>query len=158
MDNYLKVLILLVAFIAMVIVTRRYVVFITKVTSLSMSPTLKPNDLLVTIVVHSPKSLKRGDILTFHSEEAGNIMIKRLIGLPGEEVKIDKVGAVYIDGNVIEEKYLGSQGDFYGSFKVPEGEYFFLGDNRKYSKDSRYWSKPTVRFSDITGKVIFPRK
>ena len=74
---------------------------------------------------------QRGDIVIFHYPDDEKVLyIKRIIGLPGETVEI-KNGGVYIDGKLLEERYLNvtTQGEF-GPYEVPEGKYFMMGDNR----------------------------
>ena len=63
------------------------------------------------------------------------------------------------DFKQLEEKYVKNNEDYDGSFEIPEGKYFFLGDNRAQSDDSRYWENPYVDEKDIEGKVqirIYP--
>jgi signal peptidase I len=88
----------------------------------------------------------RGDIVVFKYpiDEAKGLntkFIKRVIGLPGETVEI-KDGAVYIDGDKLEEDYINGtwvvENDGY-RFDVPEDHYLMLGDNRNNSSDARYW-------------------
>lgn len=102
---------------------------------------------------------QRGDIVVFYAPDekaAGNIVhyVKRVIGLPGEVVTIQD-GYVYIDGILLEEPYLEfptDSGD--GSYLVPEGHYFMLGDHRTDSADSRAWDNKYVPLEDIQGKVF----
>ena len=85
-------------------------------------------------------------------------MIKRLIGLPNDKIVIDN-GIVRVNGEVLNEYYIQNQDYFTGEYTVPEGKYFFLGDNRGNSFDSRYWTNKYIDFNDIEGKAfvkVFP--
>ncbi len=106
-----------------------------------------------------------GDIIVFkYPNNPEKDYIKRVIALPGQSIQIaDKV--VYVDGQVApipdgqqnnDQKIIPgdlSPRDNFGPFKVPEGEYFVMGDNRDDSRDSRFWG--TVPESNILGKAVF---
>lgn len=105
---------------------------------------------------------ERYDIVLFYfPDDERQVYVKRVIGLPNETVEIVN-GIVYVtkaDGTVIqlEDDFVTNCepiGD-YGPFKVPEGCYFMLGDNRNKSKDSRFWINPYVQKDKIIGKVMF---
>ena len=130
----------------------KYVVFKAYIPSESMVPTLNVDDRLFVTRVYNLDKLKRGDIVVFHSEELQEDLIKRLIGLPGDEVKIVE-GEVFVNGEKLSEDYIGAHDKFNGEYNVPEGKYFFLGDNRLWSKDSRYWINPYIDGSEIKGKA-----
>lgn len=104
----------------------------------------------------------RGDILVFrYPKNPQEFFIKRLIGLPGEEVQI-KDGRVYVyntefpEGTLLNEPYLEPDTKTYGltdeKVKLAANEFFVLGDNRSSSKDSRSFGP--VNQSFITGKVL----
>lgn len=101
---------------------------------------------------------KRYDIVV-HREpddpERRELGVKRIIGLPGETVLIEE-GKVYINDydTVLDDSFCPEEplGD-YGPYKVPDGHYFMLGDNRNYSKDSRFWKNQYVPEQDILGKA-----
>ena len=134
----------------------KFVIYKVKIPSESMVPTLNVNDRLFVTRVYNPEKLKRGDIVVFSYDQEGEEikMIKRLIGLPGDVVQIVN-GVVSVNGEVLEEDYIGAEDTFNGTYTVPEGKYFFLGDNRKWSKDSRYWPvTPFVDADDIEGKAV----
>jgi signal peptidase I len=100
---------------------------------------------------HSPQ---RGDVIVFHPPiNPDQAYIKRVIGLPGDRVEI-REGKVYIDGKLLkEEPVMESIPGSYPGMKIPEGEYFVLGDNRDNSNDSRKgWTVPK---ENIIGKVWF---
>ncbi len=93
------------------------------------------------------KDPQRGDIVVFkypidEAQGRNTKFIKRIIGLPGETVTIED-GAVYINGDKLEEDYINGtwtvENDGF-TFEVPEGEYLMLGDNRNNSSDARYWA------------------
>lgn len=98
------------------------------------------------------------------AEQAGqddDYWVKRIIGMPGETIQI-KSGQVYINGELLEEDSYGSgdityEGIAEQEYRIPEGEYFLMGDNRigKRSYDSRYEEIGTFSMEQIVGKVIF---
>lgn len=110
---------------------------------------------------------ERGDIIifNFYEDEEEEYLIKRLIGLPGETVTI-RQGKIYINDSTeplvedyIERGWKYSQGgsmdpDEY-VYKVPEGHYFFLGDNRDGSGDARAWDNPYISRDDLVAKALF---
>lgn len=91
----------------------------------------------------------RGDIVIFHYPvDEKKIYIKRIIGLPGETVRIED-GNIYIDDaqEPLQEGYLKEEWEVLNSgfeFHVPEGSYLMLGDNRNWSEDARYWAENAV--------------
>ncbi len=98
---------------------------------------------------------QRGDIIVFDAPDANEVdRIKRVIGLPGDEVAWDRSGDLRINGQSVEEPYLnelkpGSTGPS-GTWTVPEGDYFVMGDNRGVSFDSRAgWTVPR---ENVVGK------
>jgi len=130
----------------------------------SMSPTIKQNErLVVDKKAYVFKSPQRGDIIVFELEYKNKkkLMCKRVIGLPGERLGINK-GEIYINGNLIQIPGL-PQAAFYlnaGDYgkegkpaKIPADSYFVLGDTSTNSFDSRYFG--FVNKKDIYGKVIF---
>ena len=106
-------------------------------------------------------SPSRGDIIVFKTPPAaaekcgeGGTFVKRLIGLPGETVT-EKAGFVYINGKPLKEPYIqkGRRDTQSGKWTVPKGQYFFMGDNRAQSCDSRQWG--TVPRGNLIGEVFF---
>ena len=108
---------------------------------------------------------KRGDIVVFNTPPRAaqqcppaGTFVKRIIGLPGERVGIRlRRGAayVYIDGKRLEEPYIENDRRDIGpeeTFKVPQGQYFVMGDNRSQSCDSRVWG--SVPADNLIGKVF----
>lgn len=137
----------------------KFLFFQVKVPSKSMYPTIKPGDRITVTRVYNKSSLKTGDIVVFDSKELHETLIKRLIGCPGDTVKIDENGLVYVNGKKLEEPYVVYNGGIGGEFKVPDDKYFFMGDNRGDSLDSRYWEEKYIDASDIKGKaqfIVFP--
>lgn len=133
--------------------------FKVKVPTGSMLPNIRPGDHIIVRRLIKPTGLRRGDLVVFRSTERqkghGNLlMIKRLIGLPGERIQWQDQSLV-VDGKLEPEQYVHHFGGKTRDFKVPEHSYLFLGDNRKASNDARYWQDPYVRGREITGKALF---
>lgn len=131
----------------------KFVIYSVWIESGSMIPTLEVKDRLIATRVHNPEKLKVGDIVIFNSEELDELLIKRLIGLPGDKIEI-KNGIVFRNGEELQEDYVKNNEMYDGVFEVPDGKYFFLGDNRAHSDDSRYWENPYIDASEIEGKAI----
>jgi signal peptidase I len=143
------VLLAVVIWLAVNFTTARYVV-----DGSSMEPTLHTGQfLIVSRLAYRLGSPQRGDIIVFHFPGNPNEdYVKRIIGLPGETVTIqgDKV---FVNGVPLQETYVspGALMTYQGSWTVPEGSYFVLGDNRAHSSDSRTWGMLSSEY--IIGKA-----
>ena len=125
----------------------------TRVHGQSMEPNLHTDQRLVVEKIsyrlHGPR---RGDIVVFSMpQQSEELLIKRVIGLPGEEVEI-RDGTVFIDGTPLDEPYLSQETrGRYGPEMVPPLHIFVLGDNRSFSNDSRAFD--AVPIEDILGRA-----
>lgn len=111
-----------------------------RVSGPSMAPTLLPGDrLLIDILVYRLRPPRRGELVVFRLPEHPEIQaVKRIVGLPGEQVGI-RDALVTVNGVPLQEPYLDVQTPWptEGSWRLGPGEYFLLGDNRAASRDSR---------------------
>jgi len=125
----------------------------------SMIPTLNDGDWLM--VRSGPYSPERGDIVIITQPwERGNALVKRVIGLAGDEIDIDFLnGYVYINGEKQEEEYVRAlthiNYDMQFPLTVPEGHIFVMGDNRNESIDSRSSKIGFIRDDYVLGKAVF---
>lgn len=147
--EFLETILLAVAlFVVVNTVTARILV-----QSISMQPNLKEGDLvLVNRLVYKFTEPKRGEVVVFLNPLNPDDVpyIKRVIGLPGDTVRIEN-GNVYINGQLLSEPYLTTTTQRGGEFVVGEGEVFVMGDNRNNSSDSRVWGN--VPLENIIGRA-----
>lgn len=100
----------------------------------------------------------RGEVVIFRSPTDSKDYIKRVVALPGEEIRI-RDNQVYIDGKLLDEEYIAlkgaapSQANF-GPLTVPEGHIFVMGDNRNQSYDSRFWGPLDERLLKGKAEII----
>ena len=160
---------------ALAIFLRTFFFQIYKIPTTSMVPVLVPGDkIFVSKLTYGPKipftplripgfrKPKRFDIIVFVppiATERNKAYIKRLIGLPGDKIEL-KDGNIHINGKIVVDpriasNYYYNQGEYGVRGKkviVPEGKYFFLGDNSISSKDGREWGFADQK--DIIGKAV----
>ena len=149
----------LVVTLAVVFVLFRVLLQLAYVPSGSMETTIPTKSLLIgwrlPYVVSDPLP-ERGDIVTFWSEELDRVLVKRVIGLPGETVSV-KDGFVYINGEKLNEDYLPVSGITQSektTFEVPAGHIFAMGDNRTGSFDCRAFSQPYIPLEKVQGETL----
>ena len=137
----------------------------TEVQGSSMEPTLQNADnLIVDKISYRVREPQRFDIIVFPFQfEEDTYYIKRIIGMPGEKVRIDWDGTVYIDGEALEEGYglevIQDPGRAVDEIELGEDEYFVLGDNRNNSTDNRAELVGNIHKDDIIGRAwvrIYP--
>lgn len=128
----------------------------------SMYPTYHNREYLFVdkLSFHTFDDIDRFDVIVCTSEyEDGIVLIKRVLGLPGEEIELTPDGQLFINGEQIDDKYAFYFGDHNVLSidihrKLGEDEYFVAGDNRNFSMDSRYDDVGNIALENIIGKVI----
>lgn len=139
----------------------------------SMQPNFWDRErIIVNKIVYDIWKPDRGEVIVFHVPSQGRDFIKRVIGLPGDTIKVEG-DTVYVNGEPVAETYLqeviadaAAKGQLYNRYKsdltnfpnsrfpdgvVPDGTLFVMGDNRSYSEDSR--SIGYVAMSDVVGRA-----
>lgn len=131
----------------------------------SMEPTLRDKERLIAEKLSIKfKELQRGDIVIFvnpkYPEQNQRLIIKRVVGLPGETIQISE-GKVIINDITLQEDYLPENTITAGrsaleegaSYRIAEDSYVLLGDNREHSRDSREWG--AIKIDSIVGRAFF---
>jgi signal peptidase I len=145
---------IVVAFV-IVLLLNKFVFVLVTVPSGSMERTIMPGDRLFVTKLFDKDNLETGDIIVFNSDELEKVLVKRLIGLPQEEVYIDEDGKIYIDGVLLDEPYTTGYPQSAQIFQVPEDNYLFLGDCRSSSHDGRTWEDPYIPKDKLMGVALF---
>ena len=149
LDTLETILLSLILFLAINTVSERI-----RVESISMQPTLFPGDYVIVnkLAYRFNSSPERGDVIVFRypPDPDTTPYIKRIIGLPGDQIHIAD-GKVTVNGQVLIEAYLKVNTNIGGDWNVPSGELFVMGDNRNNSSDSRKWG--FVPLENIIGRA-----
>ena len=142
---------LVVAAIAVLIATQFLPVL--QVSGSSMEPTLADEDI---ILLAKTNSFQTGELCGFYWQN--KLLLKRIIGTPGDIIDIKEDGTVFVNGEEIEEPYVSEKAlgecDLTFPYQVPENRYFVMGDHRTVSIDSRSSVIGCVEKEQIIGKVI----
>ncbi len=168
----------LIAFVLVFLLIRPLVVQAFYIPSRSMAPSLVEHDrILVNKFVYRFNPPQRGDIIVFDAPrhalygDGRKDFVKRLVGLPGDTIRIRRGDGVYVNGRRVEEPAEIARPEYewpldeYGMpadepYRVPEDCYFVLGDNRNESNDSHKWTgldgrpRPELKASGIVGKAM----
>lgn len=120
----------------------------------SMNPNLHEGEIVVSI---KSSKVKTGDIAAFYYNN--RVLVKRIIGVPGDRIVIDEDGNVYVNNELLDEPYLteksAGNSDIEYPYTVPENSYFVLGDHRESSVDSRSTLVGCVEQDEIIGIIVF---
>lgn len=161
---------LLTIFVLLFIV-RPVVLQVVDIGSAAMEPTLRgsltpqidgPNDhVLVNKYILRVQPPRRGELVAYEIEDPGDpnyggTAVRRVIGLPGDQVEIDPYGRVLVNQELVAEPYAnGVCGVVFPSRKVPADAYFLLGDNRRGSDPEAHWlDDPFVRLEQVRGRPV----
>ena len=142
----------IVAAIAVLIAT--LVLPVLQIEGTSMEPTLTNGDI---VLLAKTTNFSRGELCGFSWNN--KLLIKRVIGIPGDWIEIDTDGTVYLNGERLDEPYAAQlavgECDLEFPFQVPQEQYFVLGDMRESSIDSRNTLIGCVAKDQILGRVFF---
>lgn len=120
----------------------------------SMTPTLQNGEIIFSV---KTADFEAGDVVAFYFNN--KILVKRVIGLAGDWIDIDKDGIVSVNGEEIDEPYLTERalGDCNITlpYQVPEGRIFVMGDHRSTSVDSRNSAVGCIAQEQVVGKIVF---
>lgn len=124
----------------------------------SMEPNVHNGDIY--LIWRLSGGYEYGDVLFFESAGAGELLVKRVIGVPGDTVELSGDGQVIVNNVILFEPFVYSEtyardGNIEYPLTLGKDEYFVLGDNRGVSIDSRDSRVGVIKKSDIKGKIIF---
>ncbi len=153
---------IIVIALVVALIINNFIIINANVPSGSMENTIMTGDRMIGLrTSYWFSSPKRGQVVIFKfPDNEDETFVKRVIGLPGEKVRIKK-GKIYINNSKkpLKEDYLKEDwvegNDYEEPFKVPKDSYFCMGDNRNVSNDARYWKNKYVKKNKILAKAEF---
>ena len=153
--NVLRNTLLVVVFVAaLAVLISSFFLTVLKVTGDSMTPTLETGQI---VIAQNSQEFEVGELLAFYYNN--KVLVKRVIGSPGDWIDIDADGNVSVNGITLEESYASDKSldptDITFPYQVPENRWFVLGDHRNVSIDSRSSVVGCVTKEQLIGKVIF---
>lgn len=124
-----------------------------KVSGNSMNPTLNDNDIVLLI---KTDKLELGDLCCFYWNN--KLLLKRVIGTPGDVIELDIDGNLYVNGEYVNEEYIDRKAlgecDIDFPYQVGDNHFFMLGDSREVSVDSRNSTIGSISEEQMVGKVV----
>lgn len=119
----------------------------------SMKPTLNNEDIILLV---KTKNFSTGELCCVSWQN--KLLLKRVIGLPGDSINIDEKGNVYLNGELLDEPYVTNKAlgecDIDLPYTVPEGKLFVMGDQRETSIDSRSTAVGCVDYDQMVGRYL----
>ena len=150
----------LLAVAAVAVLISSFFLTVLRVSGESMSPSLETGQI---VVAFNSEKFKTGEMIAFYYNN--KVLVKRVIGSPGDWINIDEEGNVTVNGESVDEPYLKEKSQYAQSstdsdkitfpYQVPESRYFVLGDNRSVSIDSRSTVVGCVSREQLIGKLVF---
>ncbi len=143
-----------VVIIIVVLLIKTFIVTLVRVNGSSMDKTLHEGDIMILNLLDNKH--EREEIVVVDKSVEGSLIIKRIIGLPGEKISC-KEGTIYINDKKYDDSYANGLTSDFDDITLKDDEYFVLGDNRTVSLDSRYFGPvPEKAIMGSTKIIVFP--